>query len=89
MALSEQLLSELRGILGAANVLTSAEDLIPYSFDGTAALQAMPGAVVFVTTTRAGFGNAEMGQPHAHRHRHARLGHRIERRQPAVHWIAS
>jgi glycolate oxidase len=52
MALSEQLLSELRGLLGPANVLTSAEDLIPYSFDGTAALQAMPGAVVFVTTTQ-------------------------------------
>src|SRR6187401_204002 len=51
MALSEQLLSELRAIVGASNVLTSAEDLIPYSFDGTAALQAMPGAVVFVTTT--------------------------------------
>lgn len=51
MALSEQRVSELRGILGPANVLTSAEDLIPYSFDGTAALQAMPGSVVFVTTT--------------------------------------
>src|ERR1043165_1558168 len=51
MALSEQFLSELRGLLGAANVLTSAEDLIPYSFDGTAALQQMPGAVVFVTST--------------------------------------
>ena len=51
MALSEQLLSELRGLLGPANVLTSAEDLIPYSFDGTAALQQMPGAVVFVTNT--------------------------------------
>src|SRR3954454_16375333 len=51
MALPEQLLSELRGLLGVANVLTSAEDLIPYSFDGTAALQQMPGAVVFVTST--------------------------------------
>ena len=51
MALSEQLLSELRAIVGAANVLTSREDLISYSFDGTAALQQMPGAVIFVTTT--------------------------------------
>ena len=52
MALSEQRASELRAILGPTSVLTSAEDLIPYSFDGTAALQAMPGAVVFVTTTQ-------------------------------------
>jgi glycolate oxidase len=51
MALSEQLLSELRGIVGAPNVLTSAEDLIPYSFDGTAALQKMPGAVIFTAST--------------------------------------
>ena len=51
MALSDQYLSELRAIVGAANVLTSREDLIPYSFDGTAALQQMPGAVLFVTTT--------------------------------------
>ena len=52
MALSEQLVSELRGIVGRENVLISAEDLIPYSFDGTAALQQMPGAVVFVTSTQ-------------------------------------
>jgi glycolate oxidase len=32
-------------------VLTAREDLIPYSFDGTAALQQMPGCVVFPTTT--------------------------------------
>ena len=51
MALSDQHLSQLRAIVGPANVLTSAEDLIPYSFDGTAALQLMPGAVVFVTKT--------------------------------------
>ncbi len=51
MALSEQLLSELRAVVGAANVLTSREDLISYSFDGTAALQQMPGAVIFVITT--------------------------------------
>ena len=51
MALTEQLLSELRQLVGTPNVLTSAEDLIPYSFDGTAALQQMPGCVLFVTTT--------------------------------------
>jgi glycolate oxidase len=42
-----QLPGRLRAIVGAENVLTSKEDLIPYSFDGTAALQQMPGCVVF------------------------------------------
>src|SRR5206468_8625961 len=32
-------------------ILTSLEDLIPYSFDGTAALQEMPGCVVFARNT--------------------------------------
>src|SRR5690349_10933451 len=50
MALPEQFMTELRAIVGAPNVLTSREDLIPYSFDGTAALQQMPGCVLFVTT---------------------------------------
>jgi glycolate oxidase len=43
--------SSLREIVGAENVLTSREDLIPYSFDGTAALKQMPGAVVFPQST--------------------------------------
>src|SRR6185295_11231779 len=51
MPLSEPFLSELRGIVGRDNVLASPEDLIPYSFDGTAALQQMPGAVVFIAST--------------------------------------
>ena len=38
--------------MGSANVLTAKEDLIPYSFDGTAALRQMPGCVVFVSTTQ-------------------------------------
>jgi glycolate oxidase len=33
------------------NVLTEKEDLIPYSFDGTAAMSQMPGGVAFATTT--------------------------------------
>ena len=37
--------------MGRKNVLTSAEDLIPYSFDGTAALSQMPGCVIFATQT--------------------------------------
>ncbi len=47
MGMPENTLSELRRIVGNPNVLTAQEDLIPYSFDGTAALQQMPGCVVF------------------------------------------
>src|SRR3974377_1382545 len=51
MALAANTLAELRRILGDENVLTAKEDLIPYSFDGTAALQQMPGLVVFARAT--------------------------------------
>jgi glycolate oxidase len=51
MALSNSILAELRRLVGHENVLTEPEDLIPYSFDGTAALQQMPGCVVFSRTT--------------------------------------
>jgi glycolate oxidase len=51
MPLPENLLAELRRAVGRENVLTSKEDLIPYSFDGTAAMSQMPGCVVFTTTT--------------------------------------
>jgi glycolate oxidase len=47
MQFDAQLPSRLREIVGPENVLSSKEDLIPYSFDGTAALQQMPGCVVF------------------------------------------
>lgn len=50
MALSENILCELRRIVGPKDVLTQKEDLIPYSFDGTAAMQQMPGCVVFTQT---------------------------------------
>ncbi len=43
--------SQLAAILPADRVLTSPEDLIPYSFDGTATLSLRPQAVVFATTT--------------------------------------
>ncbi len=43
-------LSELEQIAGAGNVLTQREDLIPYSFDGTAAVSQLPGCVLFVTS---------------------------------------
>ncbi len=51
MPLPASILDSLRAVLGPANVLTAKEDLIPYSFDGTAALSQMPGAVVFVENT--------------------------------------
>jgi glycolate oxidase len=51
MPLGEPILAELRRLVGRENVLTEPEDLIPYSFDGTAALQQMPGCVAFANTT--------------------------------------
>jgi glycolate oxidase len=50
MGLSEAALTSLRKIVGAENVLTAREDLIPYSFDGTAALQQIPGCVALANT---------------------------------------
>jgi glycolate oxidase len=51
MPLAPETLSELKRIAGSGQVLTEREDLIPYYFDGTAALRQMPGAVVFATRT--------------------------------------
>jgi glycolate oxidase len=51
MPVAESMLSQLRQFLGSDQVLTSKEDLIPYAFDGTAALYQMPGCVVFPRTT--------------------------------------
>ncbi len=41
------MIPQLQSLLGASNVLTAREDLIPYGFDGTAALKQLPRAVVF------------------------------------------
>src|SRR5712691_3188492 len=51
MPLAQTNLPDFRRLLGPENVLTEKEDLIPYSFDGTAALQQMPGCVVFAQST--------------------------------------
>src|SRR5690242_12472052 len=51
MSLPRGVADGLVGIVGAASVLTKPEDIIPYSFDGTAALRQMPSAVVFPHTT--------------------------------------
>ena len=51
MPLSKDVAAGLADIVGAGSVLTKPEDIIPYSFDGTAALRQMPSAVVFPHTT--------------------------------------
>lgn len=51
MALEKKHIGILRNIAGAGEVLTEKEDLVPYAFDGTAAIKQMPGAVVFVRST--------------------------------------
>jgi glycolate oxidase len=50
---SADFIHRVRSIVGDADerVLTEPEDLIPYSFDGTAALQQLPGIVVFASRT--------------------------------------
>ena len=51
MACSPEIIHELIRILGPELVLTAAEDLLVYAFDGTAALTQQPGCVVFVRDT--------------------------------------
>jgi glycolate oxidase len=45
------MIESLKNTLGPAAVLTSAEDIVPYAFDGTAALRQRPLAVVFPRDT--------------------------------------
>lgn len=52
MPLAPKIISALHQIIGAENVLTAREDLIPYSFDGTAALKQLPAYVVFPRNTQ-------------------------------------
>ena len=51
MSLAQSTLNALRTTVGTENVLTATEDLIPYAFDGTAAMKEAPGCVVFAATT--------------------------------------
>ena len=51
MATVHDLVPTLSAALGDAGVLTKPEDIIPYGFDGTAALRDRPGVVVLPTTT--------------------------------------
>src|SRR5204863_5678788 len=50
MPLPDNIILELNRIVAPQKVLTAVEDLIPYSFDGTAAMQQMPGCVIFPQT---------------------------------------
>jgi glycolate oxidase len=45
-------MDELRAVFAQDDILVRPEDLIPYSFDGTAVLRQMPGCVVFPKTTQ-------------------------------------
>ena len=47
----EAMLEALGGRLGASQVLTAIEDILPYGFDGTATLKQRPAAVVFPRST--------------------------------------
>ena len=51
MGMKKKVLEALVAIVGESNVLTQREDLIPYSFDGTAALKQLPGCVAFARST--------------------------------------
>jgi glycolate oxidase len=51
-AIDQTTLEALRRIVGNDNVLTGKEDLIPYSFDGTAGMRQMPGCVVFARDSK-------------------------------------
>jgi len=46
-----EFIAQIRQTVGDAKVITSDEDLIPYSFDGTAALKQKPACVVFPEST--------------------------------------
>ena len=72
MALSDAILDGLTGIVGAGQVLTKPEDVIPYGFDGTAALQQRPEAVVFPQSTRTS--RAASSSRRANRFRSSRAG---------------
>ena len=51
MPLGDSIFEKPRAIVGAENVLTAREDLIPYAFDGTAAMKETPGCATFGVST--------------------------------------
>ncbi|HRK16052.1 MAG TPA: glycolate oxidase subunit GlcD, partial [Prosthecobacter sp.] len=49
-SVTADLVGKLRALLAPDRVLMADVDILPYSFDGTAALKQKPGAVVFPLT---------------------------------------
>ena len=49
--MDQSTLDKLRSVVGSENLLTEKEDLIPYAFDGTAAMKETPGCVVLAANT--------------------------------------
>jgi glycolate oxidase len=45
------MIERLQALIGAENVLTKKEDILPYGFDGTAALKQLPAAVLLPAST--------------------------------------
>ena len=62
-------------------VLAEPEDVIPFGFDGTAALRQRPGGVVFPHTTDEVVRVRSRRDGASRAHRDARIGYRAERRQ--------
>jgi len=58
------MIEELIGLLGRASVLVEREDLIPYSFDATAALRHAPRVVVFPKTAAEVSGVLKLARRH-------------------------
>jgi len=65
MSLPDTFLASLGGTVGPSNVLTQPVDLVPYSFDGTAALKERAGAVVFPHTTEQVSACVKLADAHA------------------------
>ncbi|MGB1520129.1 MAG: FAD-binding oxidoreductase, partial [Limisphaerales bacterium] len=63
-SLDPAILKSLEAIVGTQEVLTQKEDLIPYSFDGTAALKGLPGCVVFTHNSEQVSGVLKLAQEH-------------------------
>ncbi len=81
MPLAPKIIPDLQQIVGAENVLTAREDLIPYSFDGTAAMQTNARLRCLRTQHGTRSTHPQTGQRNQNSRRHPRLRHGIERRQ--------
>jgi glycolate oxidase len=62
--MNPNVIEDLVGLLGRSNVLVEREDLIPYSFDATAALRRVPEVVVFPRTTAEVASVLKLSQKH-------------------------